>query len=511
MSNSLESLKGREEEIIRYMARKDFTIFARYMMPELEMTDFHKTYYKILNLFAHKKIKKLVVSVPPQFGKSLGSSRLLPAFIEGLNPDTKLVIGSYNGDVASTFNVDVQKIIQSEQYKATFPDTYLNTDRVKMNMVYKCNSETSDMVGHKGYVRGVGRGGSLTSKSVDVSILDDVYKDFDEANSPLIRERAWKWLTTVVTTRLHNDSQQLIVFTRWHEDDIIGRLEKSGEQFIVLRKWSDLENIPEGAWIHFNFPALKVGEPTEIDPRNEGESLWESRHSRKKLLAQRALDPVQFECLYQGDPCSAEGRLYGEFKTYVDKSEWGTCIRKGCLIDVANKGTDYLASVCYDIYLSPNKMYNEGKKKFEPILFALVTDIVYTQEGTDITYNTIPVQINTFGSQKVFVEENNGGDQFADHISKKIKASVEKYHTHLNKESKIITNAVSVTQSIIMPLGWEKRFPDAYKHLTSFLRVFKASNHDDIEDCLTEIYLKEIAPLNTRAYSSQRRGIKRAN
>lgn len=510
-SGILSSLRGREEEVVRYMASKNLMVFARYMRPDLEMTSFHRTYYKVLDMFAHKRIKKLIVSVPPQHGKSEGSSRILPAFIEGLNPDTKLIIGSYNGDVASSFNVDVQKIIQSEAYKAVFPDTFLNTDRVKMNNVYKCNSEVSDMVGHRGYIRGVGRSGSLTSKSVDVAILDDVYKDFDEANSSLIRERAWKWYTTVVSTRLHNDSQQLIVFTRWHEDDLIGRIEKGGERIKVLEKWSDLEEVRDDEWLLLNFPALKVGEPTEIDPRKDGEALWEDRHSRKKLLAQRGLDPVQFECLYQGDPSSEASHLYGEFKTYVDKSEWGTLVRRGCMIDVADKGDDYLASVTYDIYKSPNNFYNENTRKFEPILFALVTDILFTQEPTEKTILLVPAQVNLQGSQRVFCETNNGGEQFANSISKRIKATMMKFHTSVNKESKIISNASGVMQSIVMPFGWENRYSEAYRHLSGFLRNFRGNSHDDIEDCLTEIYLREIAPCSTKGYSSQNRGIKRRN
>lgn len=380
-----------------------------------------------------------------------------------------------------------------------------------MDNVYKCNSEVSEMVGHTGSLRAVGRSGSLTGKSVDISILDDVYKDYNEANSGLIREQAWKWYTTVVRTRLHNDSQELIVFTRWHEDDLIGRLEKSGEKIIVMRSWSDLENIPKGAWVHFNFPALKVGAPTEVDPREEGEALWEHKHSREKLLQSKALDPIQFECLYQGDPCSSEGRLYGEFKTYTNKDDWGTFVRRGCYIDVADQGSDDLCSITYDIYKSPNTIYNEQKHRFEPILFALITDIILTNEGTDVTYVSVPSQINLNGSQKVWVESNNGGQQFGKTIMKKVRALVELFYSGANKEARIITNASSVMQSIIMPLGWENRYPKAYNHLLHFLRSFKANTHDDIEDTLTGIVEKEILPNNTKSYGNTRRGIRRAN
>ena len=254
-SEALKAIQANPESVVRFVARQRLITYARYLKPSLQITNFHKVYYEVLDRFAHKQIKRLIISAPPQHGKSEGSSRVLPSFILGLDPDRKIVIGSYSTDQAKTFNRDVQRIVNSEAYKAVFPDTFFNNGKVRMDNVYQCNSEISEPVGHSGFVRAVGRNGSLTGKTVDVAILDDVYKDFNEANSKLIREQAWKWYTTVVRTRLHNDSQEIIVFTRWHEDDIIGRLEQSGEKIITLQSMSDLENIPEGAWVQVNFPA----------------------------------------------------------------------------------------------------------------------------------------------------------------------------------------------------------------------------------------------------------------
>lgn len=509
--SALERIKSRPEDVIRFVARQRLVTFARYMNPKLEMTNFHKVYYEVLDRFAHGQIRKLIVSVPPQHGKSQGSSRFLPAFLLGLNPDLKIIIGSYNADQAKTFNRDVQRIVNSEAYRAVFPDTFFNNGKLRMDNVYQCNSEVSEPVGHMGFVRAVGRSGALTGKSVDISILDDVYKDFNEANSHLIREQAWNWYTTVVRTRLHNDSQELIVFTRWHEDDLIGRLEKSGEKIINLKSLSDIDDVPREAWVQLNFPALKVGPPTEVDPREEGEALWPEKHSKKKLLAAKDLDPIQFECLYQGDPMSAEGRLYGEFKTYADPTEYGTLVRKGCMVDVADKGTDDLCSLQYEIRKSPNTMYNESTHKFEPIIFLLVTDVILTDEGTEVTYVTVPRQINTFGAQKVWVESNNGGEQFANAIKKKVRAEVKAFFNHANKETRIITNASTVMQTVVMPIDWETRFPKFYAKMTHFLRTFSANAHDDAPDCVTQAVEKEILSGNTKPYSQSRRGIRRAN
>ena len=444
---------------------------------------------------------------------SEGSSRKLPAFMLGLDPDKKICIGSYAATIARDFNRDVQRIIDTPRYRELFPETYLNgSNVVTMANTYLRNSDVIEMVGRKGSLRVVGRGGSLTSKTVDVSILDDVYKDYAEGNSPIVRNAAWKWYTTVVRTRLHNDSQELIVFTRWHDDDLIGRIEKSGETVIDIKSWDDVKDIPAGAWVRINFEGLKTGEPTEIDPREPGAALWDRRHSRAKLEGQRALDPVQFQCLYQGNPGNAEGKLYrNPFRTYVDKSEWGTYVRSGNYTDVADEGDDFTFSACYDVYKSGNEAWNEQKKRFEPILYALITDMVFTQENTEITAVTVPEMINRCGTQKAWIESNNGGSGFEKVIRKKLKAVTEPFYQGANKESRIITNSAMVNAQIIMPIGWEQRFPKIYEHLTGFLRDFPANAHDDPEDGLTGIYEKELADGDTRPYSQATRGVKRRN
>lgn len=442
---------------------------------------------------------------------SEGSSRKLPAFMEGLNPDLKIVIGSYSATIARDFNRDVQRIIDTSRYREVFPGTYLNGAGVTMSNTYRRNSDVIEMVGHKGSLRVVGRGGSLTSKTVDVSILDDVYKDYAEGNSPVIRNAAWKWYTTVVRTRLHNNSQELIVFTRWHDDDLIGRIEKSGETIIDVTRWADLQDVPPGAWVRINFEAIKTGEPTEIDPRKPGEALWEQRHSKEKLDAQKALDPVQFQCLYQGNPGSAEGRLYQPFKTWVEKSEYGTYIRSGAYIDVADEGNDFLFAATYDVYKSDNMFFNEKTKRMEPILFVLITDMEMTDENTDVTTVTVPAMINRNSVQKVWVESNNGGSGYEKVIKKKIRAITDPFYQTGNKESRIITNSAMVNQHIIMPLGWETRYKAIYEHVTGFLRKFDANTHDDPEDGLTGIYEMEIADGNLMPYTHERRGVKRRN
>lgn len=500
------------DEIVKEASRRRLVNFARYVQPDLILEPFHLVYYSVLDMFAHGKIRKLIIQQPPQHGKSEGSSRKLPAFMLGLNPNAKICIGSYSATIAQDFNRDVQRIIDTKEYRDLFPDTYLNgSNVVTISSSYLRNSNVIEMVGHKGSLRVVGRGGALTSKSVDISILDDVYKDYAEGNSPIVREASWKWYTTVVRTRLHNNSQELIVFTRWNDDDLIGRLEKSGETIIDAKCWADLENIPRNAWVRINFEALKTGEPTELDPREKGEALWNSRHSKEKLEAQKALDPVQFNCLYQGNPGSAEGRLYQPFKTWTNKEDFGQYIRSGCYVDVADEGNDMLFGATYDIYKSNNQIWDERKRRFVPLLFALITDIELTEENTDVTTITIPAMINRNGTQKAWIESNNGGALFEKTIKTKVRALTTPFYQSGNKESRIITASAMVNQQIVFPFGWETRYPKAYAHITNFLRDFGANKHDDPEDGITGIYEKELADGNISPYSHANRGVRVMN
>ena len=500
-------MKINPDEIVQAAARKRLTNFAKYVKCDLNFAPFHEVYYTLLDLFAHGIIKKMIVQVPAQHGKSEGSSRLLPSFMLGLDPDLKICIGSYAATIAQDFNRDVQKIIDAPEYHDIFPDTYLNGSNVvtMANTALK-NSTVIEMVGHKGSLRVVGRGGSLTSKTVDIMIMDDIYKDYQEANSPIVREAAWKWYTTVVKTRLHNNSQELIVFTRWHEDDLIGRIERS-EDVVNFTSWEDLKHLDNSKWLRINFEALKTTPPNDIDQREVGEALWEERHSRKRLEAMRALDPVQFECLQQGNPSSAEGRLYTTFKTYVDPSEYGKLVRKGCYVDVADEGDDYLSAATYDIYVSPNEAYNERKQRFEPIVYALITDIEFTQANTDVTTLTVPNMINRNGTQKAWIESNNGGSGFEKVVRKKVKALTYPFHQTNNKESRIVSKAAFVNAQIVFPFGWETRFAKFYDHITRFLRNFGANKHDDAADMLTGIYEKEIESGNFGKYKENSVGI----
>lgn len=501
----VENLTARDFQ--REGAKRKLLWFAEYMNPKFKATPFHAAYYRVLDMFANGKIQNLIIQAAPQHGKSEGSSRNLPAKMLGMFPDKKIILCSYAATIAKDFNRDVQRLMDTPEYTAVFPDARLNGDNVvTIASNYLRNSDVFQIVNHTGEFRVVGRGGSLTSKTADVMIFDDLYKDSKEANSPIVRESAWDWYTKVALTRCHNDTQKLIVFTRWHPDDIIGKIINS-ETVIMAEKWADFDNIPKGAWVLVNFEAIKTGTPTEIDPREKGQALWPERHSIERLEQQRKIDPMGFQCLYQGNPGDAAGRMYEPFKTWVEKSDWGTLIRRGCYVDVADEGNDYLAAATYDIYKSTETVWDEQRRRFVPILYALITGIEYTDENADVTTVTVPRLINEQGTQKVWIESNNGGSLWAKNIKSKVRANCVSFYQGANKESRIVSNAPFVNFSVVMPFGWENRYPKAHKAITEFLRKFDANEHDDFADLLTGIYEKEIADANVQPYGHSMRGL----
>ena len=142
------------------------------------------------------------------------------------------------------------------------------------------------------------------------------------------------------------------------------------------------------------------------------------------------------------------------------------------------------------------------------MLFALITDIEFTDESTEVTTVTVPRMINNNGVQKAWIESNNGGSQYEKTVKKKVRALTVPFYQSDNKESRIVTNAPFVNHHIIMPFGWETRYKKFHDHIVGFLRKFDANDHDDDADGLTGIYEKEIADGNTKPYGAANRGVR---
>ena len=451
-----------------------FEKFSTCIYPFLEVKNFHRTYYHLLELFARGKIRKLMVSMPPQHGKSVGASTLLPAYMLGLNPDLKIAIASYSASLANKFNRRVQRIIESREFGELFPSTRIKCGGKPPQ--YLRTADEVEIIGHEGALLSVGREGSLTGNRVDCFILDDLYKDAMEANSPIIRENCWEWYTSVVRTRMHNESQELIVFTRWHEDDLIGVI-RSHERCVELNSWDDVEHLGPQDWLAINLEALKTTMPTEIDPRAIGEALWPERQNATLLEAKRRLDPMKFECMYQGRPSSQAGLLYGDsFQTYETLPN--EIVRRSNYTDTADMGDDYLCSISYAV-------------DADGVIYVL--DVVYSREPMEVTENLVAQMLVQSDVRSALVESNNGGRGFARAVQRLAsRVKVDWFHQGANKEARILSNSATVLHTIRFPKLWRQQWPELYSHLANYRRDFKSNRWHDAADVLTGIVEQEV-------------------
>ena len=453
---------------LQLVPQENLLSFTRHTLPAFAPAPFHIAYYEILTRFAIGEIKKLMITMPPQHGKSEGATRRLPAFVLGQDPDKRIAIVSYNAIKARKFNRELQRIMDDDRYYELFPQTLLAgqasyQEQGRRSRNYARNSDECEIVGYQGSFKTIGVGGSLTGEPVDMLIMDDLYKDASSAWSPVIRQNVADWYDTVASTRLHNDSQQLLVFTRWHMGDLAGRLlEQEGV-------YDPIEN-PQG-WLLVSFPAIQNRPPSEQDPRAEGEPLWPERHSLEKLLEIKGRSPTVFESLYQQNPQPSQGLMYEEFTCYTDLPSRSYSV---AYIDAADSGADYLCALFY-------KEAEDGN---------YITDVLYTKDPMEVTETTLTYMLQQHQVERCHIESNNGGNLFVSNLQQRSwdmgnrLTRFNPFHQNQNKTARIFAASASVQKLIKMPLDWKKRFPKFARDLTGYLRV-GTNAHDDAPDALT--------------------------
>ena len=299
---TLQRYKQNERERRVRQARTNLLDFTRFTMPEYRVNWHHRLICQKLDEFIEGKNKRLIIACPPRHGKSELVSRRFPAYILGRNPDAKIIACSYGSDLASLLNRDVQRIISSPEYAELFPDTKLNDANVRSTAQenYLRNSDIFEVVNHKGVYRSAGVGGAITGMGGDYLIVDDPIRSRADAESPAIRDKVWKWYSSTFRTRRQKDASILITATRWHEDDLTGRL-------LELAK----NNPDADQWEVINLPALSEEPLEEYDQRTgPGQALWPDEFPEVDLLSTKeSLTTYEWLSLYQQRPSAAAGNL----------------------------------------------------------------------------------------------------------------------------------------------------------------------------------------------------------
>tara|TARA_R110000744_G_scaffold195512_1_gene314535 strand:+ start:1129 stop:2679 length:1551 start_codon:yes stop_codon:yes gene_type:complete len=307
-ASDLKQLILEQDRIFRALGKKKLSAFSSYIDDGIDNQWFHNKIYGYLDKWIKKEIKKIAIFMPPQHGKSTMSSVMTPCKILGDHPSAKITVASYSDTVGSKFNREAQDLIMSPAYKAMYPDTRIPEKGVDKGNELKNNTYVETLK-HKGYYRAVSIQGSLTSFTVEYGIIDDPIKSRKEANSATYRDALWEWYTDTWQKRLNNESCELLLFTRWHEDDLAGRLfDPNNEHYDKIRA---------DKWTVIVLPALKENVPSSIeqaiefnDPRNEGDALWDSFHSVESHLEDKRSNPYSFASLKQQRPSPLEGGMF---------------------------------------------------------------------------------------------------------------------------------------------------------------------------------------------------------
>lgn len=241
---------------------------------------------------------RLMLFLPPRWGKSELTSRLYPGWILGKEPDWNVGIVSYGAELAEELSADARRIVLDDEYAAIFGRTY-NPDAgssVELDRQSKAVNHWR-IAGRRGGVRAVGVGGALTGRGFDVLQIDDPVKGREEADSELERERLGKWYRGTLRTRLEPGAGILLIQTRWHFDDLAGRLLSAAA-----------ENPKTDQWEVVSLPAL--AEEDDVLGRVLGEPLDPFRFDLADLEVIRASDEREFWAQYQQRPTPDEGDVF---------------------------------------------------------------------------------------------------------------------------------------------------------------------------------------------------------
>lgn len=309
-----------EKEDARERARNGILNFTTYTFPDYEVNWHHKATANFLNRWVAKEFRFGMIFEPPRHGKSELTSRRLPAYIHGRFPQDEILAGSYNSSLASDMCRDVQRIMDSPEYAELFPTVKITAEGQR-SLYKRTNTEHEihgrDMGGYKC----AGVGGAFTGRGADWFIIDDPFKGRAEADSPAYRKQVWDWWISTVRKRLEKNGSVLLIMTRWHEDDLAGRL--------IEQMLSDPE---ADQWEILSLPALKepLKKKTEAqaliekqsaryDKRDDGTPLWPNKYNTKELRAIRLGDEREWQSLYQQMPTAQEGGIIKRdwFKTYT--------------------------------------------------------------------------------------------------------------------------------------------------------------------------------------------------
>lgn len=395
-------------------------------------------------------------------------SRRLPAFLLGNNPTLNILVASYSQNLASSFNRDTQRIIDSEYYQDLFPNVRLATpgDTFHRGEIKRTTAEF-EIAGFFGRLISVGVTGSLTGKTVDIGIIDDPIKDAVQAYSQLYRDKVWDWYLNVFLTRMHNDSKVLVTLTRWHEDDLAGRILAAAK-----------ENKEE--WEIIILPAIRESNRDSYDIRNIGDALWPAKHSKEKILKIKNTSPTVYNSLYQQSPAPEEGNRI--------KINW---VRNFSMHELRDRAYDEGQKIVWDFVVDSAYTSDIQNDPTGLLAYCILFGNIYVRDAATVRLE-LPELIKFIPSfcvsngytrrSRIFIEPKASGLSVAQMLRARtgLNIVIDKSPT-TSKESRV-SRCIPFMEGgrlfVVEAAAWR----DSYIHQ---LRMFPNGAYDDLVDCTT--------------------------
>lgn len=440
-------------EIRKALARKDFFEYCNLKSPDFYKRDRGHliALCSEFQSFYESDDEVFIVNLPPRHGKS----RTAGNFVEwalGRNIKEKIMTGSYNETLSTTFSKNVRNTIMEEKadrdrlvYSDMFPGVSIKSGDAAMNM-------WSLDGGYYNYLA-TSPSGTATGFGCSLLIIDDLIKSDKEAYTAHVLEGHWNWFTNTMLSRLEENGKIIIIMTRWHSDDLSGR---------ALKHFTET-----GARIRFvSMKALK----------DDGTMLCDEILSRKSYENKKKAMGIDIASAnYQQEPIDIKGKLYSSFKTYKELPAF-KIVRN--YTDTADTGDDYLCSINYGVTL-------QGE--------AYVLDVLYTKEPMELTEPATAKMLYMGKVNVADIESNNGGRGFARNVDRILKEThktnktiIRWFHQSQNKAARIFSNSTWVMEHIYFPENWQDKWPEYHESMSKYQKEGK-NTHDDAQDATTGI------------------------
>lgn len=443
------------------LCRRDFWEFCKTLAPDfyMEGRDYLKEFCYALQEFYESDQRVLIINMPPRHGKSR-TAGLFAQWIFGKNPSEKIITGSYNEQLSTTFSRGVRNAIMERKasrdrivYSDIFPNTALKKGSSAANL-WTLEGQ------HISYLA-TSPGGTVTGFGATVMILDDIVKNADEAMNETVLESHWTWFTNTMLSRLEKNGKLVIIATRWNTKDLSGR-----------------------AIEHYKSIGMPCKVITKKALQDDGTMLCEGVLDRAAYdLIVKTMGREIVEANYNQNPIDLVGRLYNlGFQTYKDvprDDNGNPLFEEICAYcDTADKGDDYLCQIIYGLY--------RGQ--------CWVLDVYFTKDGMEITEGETAKRLYEFKVNRAFHEANNGGRGFSRSVERILRDKYHYYKCYIdmftqsrNKKARILSSATWCQNNIFFPAGWEVKWAEFYGDVLSYQKEGKAK-HDDAEDALAGIY-----------------------